>query len=41
MWLFVAVTYLFQEITYAEELRRMKRDVNPEAFMNIVSCPIE
>ncbi|XP_075011550.1 lipase member M-like [Calonectris borealis] len=35
IWLFVAVTYLFQGITYSEELRRMKRAVDPEAFMNI------
>uniref|UniRef100_A0A8C4TW91 Lipase n=1 Tax=Falco tinnunculus TaxID=100819 RepID=A0A8C4TW91_FALTI len=35
IWLCVAVTYLFQGIAYSEELRRMKRTVDPEAFMNI------
>ncbi|KAM6306159.1 lipase member M-like [Aegotheles albertisi] len=35
IWLFVAVTYVFQGITYSEELRTMKRDVDPEAFMSI------
>ncbi|XP_054238618.1 lipase member M-like [Indicator indicator] len=35
IWLFVAVTYLFQGIAYSEELRRMKRAVDAEAFMNI------
>ncbi|KAM9284729.1 LOW QUALITY PROTEIN: lipase member M-like [Morus bassanus] len=35
IWLFVAVTYLFQGITFSEELRRMKRAVDPEAFMNM------
>ncbi|KAM6105094.1 lipase member M-like [Pterocles gutturalis] len=35
MWLFVAVTYLFHGITHPEQLGRMKRAVDPEAFMNI------
>ncbi|KAM9281999.1 LOW QUALITY PROTEIN: lipase member M-like [Cariama cristata] len=35
IWLFAAVTYLFQGITYREELRRMRRAVDPEAFTNI------
>ncbi|RMC11567.1 hypothetical protein DUI87_11687 [Hirundo rustica rustica] len=35
IWLFVAVTYLFQGVTYSEELERMKRAVDPEAFMSI------
>ncbi|OPJ84452.1 lipase member M [Patagioenas fasciata monilis] len=35
IWLVFAVTYLFQGITYSEELRRMKRAVDPAALMNI------
>ncbi|KAM7047353.1 lipase member M-like isoform 1-T1 [Acridotheres tristis] len=35
IWLLVAVTYWFQGVTFSEELRRMKRALDPEAFMSI------
>ncbi|XP_009998666.1 PREDICTED: lipase member M-like [Chaetura pelagica] len=35
IWLYVAVTCMVQGITYSEELRTIKRDVDSEAFMNI------
>ncbi|XP_061856847.1 lipase member M isoform X2 [Colius striatus] len=35
IWLFVALMYLFQRNTYSEEVRRIKRAVDPEAYMNI------
>ncbi|KAM9379596.1 lipase member M-like [Phaethornis superciliosus] len=35
IWLFAAVIYLLQGITYSEEFRTMKSDTDPEVFMNI------
>lgn len=41
IWLFFAVMYLFQGISCSEEIRRMRKAVDPEAFMNNVRFLVE